>query len=222
MVSAPAALARRRATRNAGVPTTLPRRVLRVTAKPPKITAGHVRKWVADVRPKRGPRWPILPDHVIVAVANACNSERREHALRRQVARDMSEFRGRAQSLRTAVNTVLSELPAIISDGWPTELLHALVDAHVACQRLRGFLDPTRSPGGQRRILNKFACRIATHIRFSLEQQGVKASLKPDRPLVRFVASAISAVFGVRAKPDTLALALRRHFDGLKRGGHSD
>ena len=243
-MTAPAALARRREVpRNAGVKSVYHDAVRRVTAELPKITSAHVQKWLADVSPKRGPRWPMLPDSVIVAVANACNHERHELELRGHIAPEMDEYRGRAQTLRTAVDTVLSELPAFIRmvSEWPAgvpqppqldELLITLSDAQAANQRLRELLNPTRPSGGQRRVHNEFAFKIAAHIRFSLEQKGVKASLKPERPLIRFVASAVSAVFGDVITADALAEAIKRDFQDLKkrgspsarkvkRGGHS-
>jgi hypothetical protein len=191
-----------------------------------KVTVEYVRGWLADIVPKRGPRWPVLPDEAIAAVANACNRESLDHSVRKDISSEMSNLWGATRALRTSTGTLLSELPRlieiydrIVASSQQCDELEFLITLQPMLQRLRDILDPSRKPGGQNRPYVTFTCRLAVHIRSSLEQQGGHASLKPGRPLVRFISSALTAVYGKAPDDDAIAKELVRYFRGLREQG---
>jgi hypothetical protein len=160
--------------------------VHRMAEGPPNITPQLVRKWYSDASPKGGRRWPDLEEPAIVAIANACNRERHEQALRQQIASRMSEIREHMQTARTAADTLSRSLPPIIAEcqNWPegvprprdlSEYRRLLVAALRGIRPLTEILVGTRIPGAQRRPHVAFACRLAVHVAGWLEPHGIKA-----------------------------------------------
>lgn len=189
-----------------------------VRAKPPEITPERIREWWTEARPPRRQHWPELDERTIGIIVIACSRERRE-----QQNTDMAALRNHAQAVLKPTNALLSKLPAFIQalgTSQPQERdedLRRLIIAQAAIEQLQAFLGPAAQAEHKPHVL--FACKIAGTIKFAVEQLGIRVSLtsaQPDRPLTRFVAKVVDAVFGDVTTPDGIAQAVKREFADLR------
>jgi hypothetical protein len=197
-----------------------------VTEALPEIKAEDARKWWVAAKPERRRFWPELSDRDVQIITAFCNTERLF------AVSDVDEFRRNAQGARTSADGLLESISAIIriwAADWPNadppsgqweEDLRRLKEVQTKVQWLRDeFLGPALSPGGQRRRHVLVACHLANHLVHAAAALGVKLSLTsphPTSPTIRFVASAVEAVFGDVTTPDALAKAVRREFADLR------
>lgn len=187
------------------------------------ITPNLVRKWYTEARPKRGQPWPEPEDRFIIPIAKACNAKRQKVAGQRKTAAEEVRSRRRIQDLRTAIDTILTNLRSYFQelDNWPadtrqpdlSEHRRHLANLYQAASRAKPMLEGGPKLGGQESLYGAFAHDIAADLKSVMELYGVRTSLNQDGPLIAFVSLAVHEVYGEEVSVDAEALSrtIRRY-----------